>query len=148
MNKQHIGNVVELYITSNGSDNRIKKEKIYFQDGGIKEDKFFNKDDKREILLSSLYSYELALNNNINLEYGVLGENILMDYNPYQLKIGTKLQIGEAIFHISMNCPICKHLSKVKRTLPKLLKNDRGIFAKVIQEGVFSKEDNIYLLEQ
>ncbi|HIP13065.1 MAG TPA: MOSC domain-containing protein [Arcobacter sp.] len=148
MNKKNIGNVLELYISIIGKDNRVKKEKIYFQDGGIQEDKFFNKDAKREILLSSLYSYELALNNNINLEYGVLGENILMDYNPYQLKIGTKLQIGEVIFQISMNCPMCKYLSKVKSTLPQLLKNDRGIFAKVIQEGFVSKEDNIYLLEQ
>jgi len=146
MIKNNIGNVLELYISSKEAK-RVNKEKIYFQDGGIKEDKFFNKNKKREILLSSTYSYKLALENGISLEYGVLGENILIDYNTSNLIIGSKIQIGEAVFEISMNCPICKQLSKVKPTLPKLLKDDRGIFIKVIKEGYITKNDKVYLLK-
>jgi len=146
MVKKNMGNVLELFITEKDSKHRISKEKIFFQDGGIKEDKFFNKDKKREILLSSTYSYDLASKNNIELEYGILGENILIDFNPYKLDIGTKLQIGDVLFEISMNCPICKHLSKVKDNLPQLLKDDRGIFLKVLKDGYINKNDKVYLI--
>ena len=141
-----IGNVIKLYI-SREDNTRNNKQKLYFQNGGIKEDKFFKKDKNREILLSSIYSYELASKNSIKLDYGVLGENILIDYNPYKLPIGTKLKIGEVLFEISMNCPICKHLSKVKDGLPKLLKDDRGIFIKVLKEGFIKQSDEVYLVE-
>jgi MOSC domain-containing protein YiiM len=41
---------------------------------------------------------------------------------------------------------MCDHLSKIDESLPTLLKDDRGIFAKVIEGGVIKKEDKIYLL--
>ncbi|MEJ2414682.1 MAG: MOSC domain-containing protein, partial [Sulfurimonas sp.] len=55
-----------------------------------------------------------------------------VDINPYSLIPGEKLQIGETLFEITQNCTLCKGLSSVNSKLPKVLKNDRGIFAKVI----------------
>jgi hypothetical protein len=34
---------------------------------------------------------------------------------------------------ITQNCTLCKGLSAVNSKLPKLLKNDRGIFARLIE---------------
>jgi MOSC domain-containing protein YiiM len=31
------------------------------------------------------------------MPFGYLGENILLDYNPHKLKIGTHLKIGDVI---------------------------------------------------
>jgi MOSC domain-containing protein YiiM len=54
--------------------------------------------------------------------------------------------MGEVLLQISQNCTICDHLSSIDEKLPDLLKDDRGIFAKVIKGGVIKKGDEIYLL--
>lgn len=77
------------------------------------------------------------------MEYGSLGENILIDYNVYNLSMGTQLKIGEVIVEITQNCTICNYLSIIDKSLPKLLRNDRGIFVKVIQSGVIKEGDSL-----
>lgn len=128
------GKVLELFITKDDiNKTRLKVEKIFLDKFGIHDDKFYNKDLFRSVLLTSFESYELAQENNINLNTGSLGENILIDINPYHLKAGDKVQIGETLLEITQNCTLCKGLSSVNTKLPKLLKNDRGIFTKVIE---------------
>ncbi len=90
--------------------------------------------------------YKLAMQHNITIPFGSLGENLLIDYNPYHLPAGTLLQIGTVILEISQNCTICNHLSSIDKNLPELLKDDRGIFAKVVQEGDIKLEDTVYLI--
>lgn len=141
-----VGEVLKLFISQKGVENRIEDSQLYFDIGGIKEDKFFSKDKDREVLLASTDSYTLAKNNNINLEIGQLGENILIDFNPYSLEIGQQIKISDVIFEISLHCPVCNHLTKVENSLPKLLKKDRGIFARVIQKGNINVGDKIYLI--
>jgi MOSC domain-containing protein YiiM len=85
----------------------------------------------------------MAKDRGIEASYGSLGENILMDYNPYDFPIGAKIEVGEAIFEITQHCTICKSLAKVDKTLPKLLKDDRGVFAKVIKDGKIDLFDEI-----
>jgi MOSC domain-containing protein YiiM len=80
------------------------------------------------------------------MPFGSLGENILIDYNPYHLTAGDQLRIGEVLLEISQNCTMCDHLSKIDENLPTLLKDDRGIFAKVIKGGVIQPGDEITLL--
>jgi len=141
-----VGKIVSLFITIDSSNIPLKKEELNIDTKGIIEDKHYNKDIKRSILITSLDSYELAKKHNIDMPYSTLGENLLIDYNPYTLPIGTKLQIGNTILQISQNCTLCNHLSKIDKQLPKLLKDDRGIFAKVIQDGTIRVGDEIYLL--
>jgi len=136
-----IGEVLELFISKKSVDRMLLDEK------GVVNDKFYAKDIHRSVLISSIDSYILAKERDIELEYGKLGENILIDYNPYRLKSGTKIKIGEAILEISQNCTLCKSLTKIDSKLPKLLKDDRGIFAKVIKAGEIKKRDKIYLIK-
>ncbi len=127
------GKVLELFITKDNTEKtRLKVNKIFLDEFGIYDDKFYNKNLMRSILLTSLASYKLAQESNITLDTGSLGENILIDISPYHLKAGDRVQIGETILEITQNCTLCKGLSSVDSKLPKLLKSDRGVFIKVI----------------
>jgi len=146
MSLLHAGKIVELFYSTN--DGRVNTTKLTLDKKGVVEDKYYNKDIQRSVLIASQESYKLALSHGIDAPYSALGENILIDYNPYHLKPGARLKIGELVLEISQNCTICNSLAKVDARLPKLLKDDRGIFAKVISDGNISKGDNIYLLDR
>jgi len=127
------GKVIALYISKDDvQKTREARREITIDDKGILGDKFYAKDSKRAVLITTVQSYELAQNNGISLLEGSLGENILIDINPYHLLPGQTLNIGDTILEITQNCTLCKGLSSLNSKLPKLLKNDRGIFAKIV----------------
>ena len=136
------GLVKELYFSVKNSS-RENPQEISVDEQGIENDKFYAKDVNRSILLSSYDSYILAKDNAIDMIDGSLGENILIDINPYSLVSGTKVYIGEVILEITQNCTICNSLAKVDKNLPEILKTDRGIFAKAIKSGKIRKGDTI-----
>ncbi len=144
---QEVGKVLSLYISNKEMPHPVEKKKINVDIKGIINDKHYNKDIERAILISSTASYALVKSHLIDIPYGILGENLLVDFNPYALPTGSQLKIGNAVLEISQNCTLCNHLSKIDKKLPKLLKNDRGIFGKVVQEGTISEGDAIYLLD-
>lgn len=145
MNKE-VGKVINLFIAQKGQEERLSMQRIELDDNGILEDKFYAKDKNRSVLLTTIQSYALALEYGIELSYGLLGENILIDYNPYALPIGTRLKIVEVVVEIIQNCTICNHLSKIDPFLPKLLEHDRGIFVKVMESGFIAKGETVTLL--
>jgi len=142
--KRKLGQIIQLYITKIDTKIRERKDQIKCIKGGIVDDKFLNKTTNREVLLSSTLSYNYAKQLNMPIKESDLGENILVDFDVKELQIGDKLQLGEVILEIAMECPICNHLSSVNKKFPKLIKDDRGIFANVIQEGIIKKDDTIY----
>lgn len=141
-----VGVVNALFLSNKGESSRSILQKITLDQNGVLGDKFYAKDISRSVLLTSMDSYNLTQQNGISVDFGLLGENILMDFNPYNLKIGTHIQIGNALLEISQNCTICNHLSAIDKKLPKLLKNSRGIFAKVIKGADISVGDKIIIL--
>jgi len=141
-----IGQILELFISKKDTLNRISKSIIKLDLDGVTTDKFYAKDLERSVLLTTIESYKMAECKNIYMPYGSLGENILIDYNPYSLSVGTQIQIGEVVLEITQNCTICNHLALIDKSLPSLLKKDRGIFVKVIEIGSIEKGDKIYLL--
>jgi len=143
---EHIGKVLSLYISDTVSSSMLEKVSVEVDTKGIIGDKHYDRDVERSILITSLASYTLLLPHNIHIPHSSLGENLLIDYNPYHLPLGTQLQIGNAILEITQNCTLCKHLAIHDKRIPKLLKDDRGIFAKVVQDGKIKKDDHIYLL--
>lgn len=143
-----MGKMLALYISQTGQKGRIKQNELYLDEQGIIGDKYYNRDINRSILLTSTHSYDLAKNKNISIPFGSLGENLLIDYNPYHLSPGSQLRIGkEVIVEISQPCTMCEHLSSIDEQLPELLKNDRGVFVKVVQGGTIYTEDTVYLLD-
>ena len=144
MSLKQVGKILELFYST--KDGRVNTTSLALDDKGVIEDKYYNKDIQRSVLIASDDSYKLAASHGVDAPYSALGENILIDYNPYHLRPGAKLVIGDLILEISQNCTLCNSLAKVDAKLPKLLKDDRGIFAKVISSGTIHKDDNIYLL--
>ena len=140
-----VGNISSLYYSS--ADERAQVEELLFDAKGIVQDKHYDKNIERSVLIVSMDSYTLAKKHGIDVSYGSLGENILMDYNPYHLTSGTRLQIANVTLEISQHCTLCKSFTKVDVKLPKLLKDDRGVFAKVIESGSIKEGDTIYLLD-
>ncbi len=144
MSLQKVGKIIELFYST--SDGRMNPHSLSFDVKGVLKDKFYNTNVLRSVLIASLDSYELAKEHGIDAPYNSLGENILIDYNPYFLKPGAQIMIGDIVLEISQNCTICNSLAKVDAALPKILKDDRGIFAKVIQSGTIKQGDDVYLL--
>ena len=134
------GSVQELYFSVKGLP-RVNPNEIFADKQGVQEDKFYAKEVNRSVLIASMESYELAIKSGIDVPKGSLGENILIDINPYFLSVGSKIEIGDVILEITQNCTICNSLAKVDENLPEILKSDRGIFAKTIKSGKIRKGD-------
>ena len=134
--------VLKLFLSN---EKRFQCTRIDIDKNGLLKDKHYNKNIQRSILITSTHSYKMALENNIYIVNGDLGENILVNFNPYDLDIGTKLKINDTILEITSHCTLCKSLTKIYNSLPKLLKNDRGVFAKVIKGGTIKQYDDIVL---
>ncbi|XOB60777.1 MOSC domain-containing protein [Campylobacterota bacterium DY0563] len=115
---------------------------------GIKDDKFAADDLDKTVMVVGKYSYDIAKEYSIDLEYGSLGENILFDFNPHELNIGTKIKIDDAIIIITEKCTICNHLSIFDKKLPKLLKKSRGLYCKIEKSGKISKNSKVEILEE
>ena len=141
------GKVIALYITTTETKQPIPKDALQVDEKGILLDKHYDKNIDRSILVTSNDSYLMAKQHGIEIPHGALGENILIDYNPYALPVGTRMKIGSAITEISQDCTLCKHLSSIDKRVPKLLKNDRGIFVKVLEPGWIKRGDEIVVLE-
>ncbi|MCK4974831.1 MAG: MOSC domain-containing protein, partial [Sulfurimonas sp.] len=92
MSGKKVGNVLKLFISKSGTSQRFDKSSIVLDKYGVQEDKFYNKDLQRSVLLSSYASYDLVKTYGIEMPFGYLGENILIDYNPYALEIGTHIK--------------------------------------------------------
>jgi len=143
---ENIGEVLELFISKESEAERTLLRRMALDKVGIVDDKFYGKNIERSVLLTTIESYRLALKHGIEVPYGALGENLLIDYNPYALSVGSRLKIGEVIVEVTQNCTICNHLSVIDKKLPKLLKDDRGIFVKVVEAGFIEKGDKLSLL--
>lgn len=142
-----IGTVLEIFTSSKHTKQRASCEKILLDSDGIINDKYYKNDVQRSVLITSIESYTLLASHQISASHGILGENLLIDYNPYLLKPGTLLRIGTTDLEISQYCTICQHLSSIDKKVPKLLEKDRGIFAKVIKDGEIALGDPIFLVQ-
>lgn len=150
MQKKLVGKVLRLYLSykdEDGVTQRAPKQEIEIDHAGVIGDKFYDKEIQRSILLTSDESYQMARDESIDVPDGSLGENILIDYNPYHLQAGDRLSIGDGVvLEVTQNCTLCKSLTKVDSRLPRLLKDDRGIFVKSISGGTVKHDDDVYLM--
>jgi len=120
---------------------------IEIDEQGIIGDKYYGKNPNRTILVTSEEaSYALAAAEGITAPFGSLGENLVIDINPYHLQAGQQLRIGETLVAVTQNCTLCSSLGKVDSRLPELLKDDRGIFVKTIQGGKIKIGDTVTFL--
>jgi MOSC domain-containing protein YiiM len=141
MENKMLGKIINLFISKNGCKDRINQSELVVDTNGVFVDKFYGKNIDRSILITSIDSYDIAQEQNIYINDGQLGENIIVDFNLKMLKLNIKIKIGEVILEISQHCTICNSLSAIDKKLPKLLANDRGVFAKVLKGGIIKQND-------
>ena len=140
---RNIGKVIETFSATKESSGlpRPKVENLnLIKDFGIENDKFAGKKLDQTVMVVGLKSYEIAQENGIDLELGSLGENILLDFDPHILEVGTKLIIENSIIEITQTCTVCNHLAVFDENLPLLLKGHRGLYCKIIKSGIVSKD--------
>lgn len=142
MKSYKLGNIVELFISKADIKDRLNQSEIVVDENGVFIDKFYGKDITRSILITSTYSYEIVSKQGIKINYGQLGENILVDFPLEKLQPGDKIQISEVVLEITQPCTLCEHLSEIDPNLPVILEKDRGVFAKAVAGGII-KDDNV-----
>ncbi len=144
-----LGEVLALFSAKKGESGlpRPRRESLILTSGyGIEGDKFAGKKLNQSVMVVGSKSYDLAKEQEIELELGSLGENILFDFDPHEFATGTELKIGEsAIIRITKNCTICKHLAIFDDRLPKLLEFHRGLYCKIIKSGEIKEGDVVSL---
>lgn len=141
-----LGEVLEIFSTTKESSGLPRPKVVnlnLIENHGIELDKFAKKNLDQTVMIVGIKSYQLAKANNIDLELGSLGENILVDFDPHDFKVGTCFKIGDAVIQTTQICTVCNHLSVFDKNLPKLLKGQRGIYCKIIKSGKILKNMNV-----
>ena len=137
-----IGKVLNIFSAtkeSSGLPRPTVENLNLLKDYGIENDKFAGKKLDQTVMIVGLKSYEIAKQNNIDLEIGCLGENILLDFDPHDFEVGKQLFIEETILEITQICTVCSHLSLFDNNLPTLLKGHRGLYCRIIKSGIIKE---------
>ncbi|MDX4070574.1 MOSC domain-containing protein [Aliarcobacter skirrowii] len=134
-----LGKVIDIFSATK-EQSSLPRPKVkslnLIKDYGIEFDKFAGKKLDQTVLIVGIKSYEIAKNNGVFLEYGSLGENVLLDFDPHEFEVGTCFKIAEAIIQITQICTVCNHLAIFNDNLPKLLKEHRGVYCRILNSGV------------
>ena len=137
-----LGKVIKTFSATNessGLPRPIVSKLNLIVDYGIENDKFAGKKLDQTVMIVGLKSYEIAKQNNIDLEIGCLGENILLDFDPHDFEVGKQLFIEDTILEITQICTVCSHLSLFDNNLPTLLKGHRGLYCRIIKSGIIKE---------
>ncbi|WP_428026639.1 MOSC domain-containing protein [Arcobacter sp.] len=144
-----LGKVLGTYSANKDSKSSMPRPKVDFlnliENYGIENDKFAQKDLDKTVMILGINSYDKSYEHNISLEFGSLGENILFDFNPHDLEVGTILKINNAEIEITEKCTICNHLSIFDKKLPKIVKDCRGLYCKILKNGTIEKDNDVYI---
>ncbi len=143
---KNIGKVLEIFSATLGSSGlpRPKVERLnLIENHGIEFDKFAGKKLDQTVMIVGLKSYEIAQENSIDLAFGSLGENILLDFDPHNFEVGTIFKIGDSLIEITQICTVCNHLNVFDENLPKLLKGHRGVYCRILKSGLVQKDMNV-----
>ncbi len=142
--------VLDLFVAPINSKEKVrqKRDEIeLIENYGIKDDKFAGDRLNQVVLIVPKIAYDILKESGIILQYGSLGENILVDFNIMEFNTSTILKIGETTLEITQKCTLCSHLAYFDKQVPKLVKNHRGVYCKIIKGGKISKKMSIEILQ-
>jgi len=142
--------VLGLFVAPINSKEKVRRQREeieLIENYGVKDDKFAGGDLEKVVLIAPEIAYIVLKENGITLQHGSLGENILVDFNIMDYKVLTKLKIGETILEITQKCTLCSHLAYFDKKVPKLVKNHRGVYCKIIKGGKIVKKMSIEILQ-
>ena len=98
----------------------------------------------RQISLLGEESIEKMRRKGIEIEYGDFAENLTVrGIILYELKVGTRMRVGEAILEVTQIGKKCHDDCEIKRMVGECVMPREGIFAKVIKGGKIKVGDEV-----
>ena len=140
-------NVVAVCISDVKGVVKTPVDEIYVKTGyGIAGDAHAGEWHRQVSLLAS-ESVDKLRKKMPDLDAGVFAENILTSgICLYELPIGTKMQVGEAVLEVTQIGKECHNEGcAIKRQTGDCVMPREGIFASVLKEGAIKPGDNIIL---
>lgn len=137
--------IVALSISSRrGIKNRNVDWALFIEDFGIQNDAHAGKDD-RQVSLLSMESIEKIRFTGFDVNPGDFAENITTQgIDLLDLGIGDKLKMGnDVVLKISQIGKVCHAKCAIFQELGDCIMPREGIFAKVLNGGIVTKEDMI-----
>ncbi len=141
-----MGKVLALYMTMPDmmrSGHRMSCEEFDCDPDGIIGDINYETSERRVMLLTSQVSYELAAKADIMVDQGVLMENIHVDIDVYELKVGDVIEVGEVLLEVSEHCEVYGYLYSLAPELPEVIRGKRGLFVTPLEYGKIAVGDEV-----
>jgi len=145
------GKVLALYMTMPDMmklGHRMVCEDFECDPDGIIGDMNYEASDNPMLLLTCKKSYELVEEAELVIEVGVLLESILVDINLYHLQAGAVIELGETLFEVLGACEAYGYLMALAPELPEVLKGNRGIFVRALDQGKVAIGDEVKIIKE
>lgn len=145
------GKVLTLYMTMPDmmrSGHRMRVEDIECDENGIMGSKDHENQVERPLVLVSKNSYDIIEEAELEIEKGLLMEDIYVDIDLYHLKPGSVLEIGEMLLEVKSLCEDYRYLYAIAPELPELIRGKRGLFLTPIDFGRIEVGDEVKVLKE
>jgi MOSC domain-containing protein YiiM len=97
---------------------------------------------RREVLFVSKQHLDA-----LGVEPGAIRENVTVDgVDVHTWPVGQRMQVGGALFEITMVCDPCQKMDALRPGLRALLEDRRGMLAHVVEGGEVALGDEILVL--
>jgi len=140
------GKVLDLYMTMPDmmrAGHRMRCEDFDCDPDGIIGDMNYERSEERVMLLTCQVSYDLADEAELVIEKGVLLENIHIDIDLYDLKVGDVIEIGETMIEVTEPCEVYGYLMALAPELPEIIAGKRGLFVRPLDYGTIRVGDEV-----
>ncbi len=120
------------------------RSRLELRHEGVVGDRHFGGDPDRAVLLVAQRNYLELAERGIELPYGSLGENLVLELDgpaATRLRPGARLRIGGALLEVTSHCSVCGALARLHPSLPKLARGRRGLYARVGMAGTVALGD-------
>jgi MOSC domain-containing protein YiiM len=115
--------------------------------GGVRDDRHHGRDPARALLLVPAASYRALADQDIDLPYGSMGENVVVDGLPETgLAPGTLIALGPVMGRVEAACTVCSSLAEVHPRLPKAAYGRRGVYLRVVRGGPLRPGDAVRIV--
>ena len=145
------GKVLNLYMTMPDMmrlGNRMSCEDIDCDPDGIIGDMNYETAESHVMLLTSQISYDLAEEAELVISKGVLMENIHVDIDLNDLKVGDVIELGETMVEVTEHCQAYGYLMALAPELPEIIEGKRGLFVRPLEYGRIVVGDEVTVHEK
>ena len=145
------GKVLSLYMTMPDlmrSGHRMQCEEFDCDPDGIVGSKDYGDGEEQLLLLVSKTSYDIIEEAELEVDKGLLLENIYVDVDLYHLKKGSIIEIGETLFEVKGPCEDYRYLYAFVPEATDLIRGKRGLFVTPVEYGGIAVGDQVSVVKE